>query len=280
MAQGNAPIIIKKKKGGGGDGHHGGAWKVAYADFVTAMMAFFLLMWLLNATTEKQRKGIADYFNPSVPMQQTSGGGDGTFSGDAIFSEETLAKNGVGGSAVRHATSDKAQGQTGTDADAGEEEGPGEQLDEVLAAVEEALSGRSGESMASDELLRHIVTRVTDEGLIVEVFSLPGAPLWAADGTTPTPLMRDLLAMIAGIFDLTTNRIAVNGYVPSVPLVRREDPGWDVSAARAQGTRGLIQSYGLDHRRMERVSGFADREPAHPDPMSVRNDRVELILLR
>jgi chemotaxis protein MotB len=70
-AQSNvAPIIIKKKKSGGGDGHHGGAWKVAYADFVTAMMAFFLLMWLLNATTEKQRKGLADYFSPSIPLSR------------------------------------------------------------------------------------------------------------------------------------------------------------------------------------------------------------------
>ena len=76
-AQGNAaPVIIKRKKVFQGGGHHGGAWKVAYADFVTAMMAFFLLMWLLNATTEKQRKGISDYFNPTIPVNRISGGGD------------------------------------------------------------------------------------------------------------------------------------------------------------------------------------------------------------
>ncbi len=77
-AQANAPvIIIKRKKIIAGGGHHGGAWKVAYADFVTAMMAFFMLMWLLNATTESQRKGIADYFSPTIPMARVSGGGDG-----------------------------------------------------------------------------------------------------------------------------------------------------------------------------------------------------------
>ena len=82
--QGNAaPVIIKRKKIVQGGGHHGGAWKVAYADFVTAMMAFFLLMWLLNATTEKQRKGIADYFNPTIPVNRVSGGGDGAFGGDS-----------------------------------------------------------------------------------------------------------------------------------------------------------------------------------------------------
>src|SRR6056297_3207950 len=96
-AQSNAaPIIIKRKKVTAGDGHHGGAWKVAYADFVSAMMAFFLLMWLLNATTEKQRKGLADHFSPTIPINRASGGGDGALGGDSIFTEETLAQSGVG----------------------------------------------------------------------------------------------------------------------------------------------------------------------------------------
>ena len=82
------PIIVKKKKGGGGDGHHGGAWKVAYADFVTAMMAFFLLMWLLNATSEEQRKGLADFFDPSLPISRNSAGGAGMLDGDTIFAKD------------------------------------------------------------------------------------------------------------------------------------------------------------------------------------------------
>ena len=86
-----APIIIKKKKVSGGDGHHGGAWKVAYADFVTAMMAFFLLMWLLNATSEEQRKGLADFFDPSIPISAVSAGGAGMLNGDTMFSEDTAA---------------------------------------------------------------------------------------------------------------------------------------------------------------------------------------------
>ena len=96
-AQANvAPIIIKKKKVVKGGGRHGGAWKVAYADFVTAMMAFFMLMWLLNATTEKQRKGLADYFAPTIPINRVSGGGDGAFGGDSVFSEQTMPQNGTG----------------------------------------------------------------------------------------------------------------------------------------------------------------------------------------
>lgn len=115
-ADGNvAPVIIKRKKVVGGDGHHGGAWKVAYADFVTAMMAFFLLMWLLNATTEKQRKGLADYFAPTIPINRVSGGGSGAFGGDSVFSEETLPQNGTGASNKHPTNGDKARGDTGID---------------------------------------------------------------------------------------------------------------------------------------------------------------------
>ena len=91
------PIIIKRKKVSGGDGHHGGAWKVAYADFVTAMMAFFMLMWLLNATTETQRKGLADYFSPTIAVARVSGGGQGVFGGDDKAAQDTLANSGSGG---------------------------------------------------------------------------------------------------------------------------------------------------------------------------------------
>ena len=96
-AKSNAPIIVKRKKVIAGGGHHGGAWKVAYADFVTAMMAFFMLMWLLNATTEQQRKGLADYFAPTVAVSRTSGGGDGNFGGTDLMSDDTLVRSNRGG---------------------------------------------------------------------------------------------------------------------------------------------------------------------------------------
>ena len=91
------PIIVKRIKAAPEAGHHGGAWKVAYADFVTAMMAFFLLMWLLNATTEDQRKGLADYFDPAIPLSPMSGGGTDVLSGDSVYAADTLAHEGHGG---------------------------------------------------------------------------------------------------------------------------------------------------------------------------------------
>ena len=181
-----APVIIKRKKVVGGDGHHGGAWKVAYADFVTAMMAFFMLMWLLNATTEKQRKGIADYFSPTIPLSRISGGGDGSFGGDSVFSEDQIAQNGTGASNLRPSAERQALGQTGTDsADTADAAAA---FAEEARRIEEALMGIGGESMVSEQAARHIVTRVTDEGLIVELFDLDDEPLFEGDTDRPAPI--------------------------------------------------------------------------------------------
>ncbi len=273
-AKPNAPVIIKRKKVVGGGGHHGGAWKVAYADFVTAMMAFFLLMWLLNATTEKQRKGLADYFSPTIPVNRISGGGDGSFGGDNVFTEETLAQNGTGATLKKATESNAARGAFGS----GQSAEDGAQ-DADLAAVEEALAGLSGESMVSDEALRHIVTRVTDEGLIVELFDLPGEPLFEPGGTVPTLVMEELAAMIAEIFSLVDNEIAVNGYSRARPVVLARNPVWDLSQSRADTIRKLLAEK-LPGHRIQRVSGYADRKPAVANPMAVRNNRIEIILLR
>ena len=273
--QGNAaPVVIKRKKVVGGGGHHGGAWKVAYADFVTAMMAFFLLMWLLNATTEKQRKGIADYFNPMIPINRVSGGGDGAFGGDAVMSEETLARNGVGASASDQIQTARSKAEGGpTPADLAAEEA-------VLREVERQLSAYTGESMVSDRLLRHVVTRLSDEGLVIELYDTEEEPLFTADSADSRPILRDLAALVADVTALATNRIAVSGHVRAYPITLRTDPSWDLSTARAQTLRGLLGQAGLDPARMQRVTGFADRRPATADPTAIRNNRVEVTLLR
>lgn len=280
-AKSNAPVIIKRKKVVGGDGHHGGAWKVAYADFVTAMMAFFMLMWLLNATTEKQRKGIADYFNPTIPINRISGGGEGSFGGTDIFSEQTLAKNGTGASLKRPTEDREARGSTGSAEDS--ESTASDAADAEARAFDKIarnLTARSGESMVSDQMARHIVTRVTDEGLIVEVFDVPGASLFAPDSEAPTQLMRDLTAMIASVFGLVVNEVAIGGHIASRPVVVADNPVWDLSSGRADRVRRMLRAGGLTETRIQRVSGFADRRPMASDPMAVRNNRIELILLR
>ena len=267
----HAPVIIKRKKVVGGDGHHGGAWKVAYADFVTAMMAFFMLMWLLNATTETQRKGIADYFSPTIPINRISGGGDGAFGGDSVFSDESLAQSGTGASLPAPAAgSDDGDGQ-GDGASAAKAE---------LAEMEVLLSGAGGESMVSELLQRHIVTRLTDDGLIVELHDLPDAPLFFGDTNEPTLIMVELVSMLVEIFSIVDNEIAVQGHTAARALVMRDNPVWDLSTARANEVRQMLARAGLKEKRVQRVTGFADRKPVVSNLMAPRNNRVEIILLR
>ena len=269
-----APVIIKRKKKIIAGGHHGGAWKVAYADFVTAMMAFFMLMWLLNATTETQRKGLADYFAPAIPISRVSGGGSGAFGGDSSLSEDTMAQSGTGASSSqptdeKQATDDASGAQAAAKAE-----------EERLAAVEKSLLARSGESMTMERLLRHVVTRVTDEGLVIELFDLPDVSLFDADSAAPTDTLRDLSKVLAGVLVSTTNRVAVNGYVRSYPLIMKDNPVWPLSSARAQAARDLLMTDGMPDTRFQRVSGFADRKPLTPDPTVIRNNRLEVVLLR
>ncbi|PRY19851.1 chemotaxis protein MotB [Aliiruegeria haliotis] len=261
----NAPVIIKRKKVVSGDGHHGGAWKVAYADFVTAMMAFFMLMWLLNATTEKQRKGIADYFSPTIPINRVSGGGDGSFGGDSVFTEDTLAQNGIGATSLR-AAPQKAGSVGFKDGD-------------KLRELEQILLGSGGEVLASENALRHFVTRVTDEGLVVELFALEGEPLFVPGSDTPTVLLIELVSVVARVFALATNSVAIEGHSRSHAVVLKQNPVWDRSVERAEIVREMMIET-LTPERIDRIVGHADRKPAVSNPMAMRNDRLEVVLLR
>jgi len=261
---GNAPVIIKRKKVIQGGGHHGGAWKVAYADFVTAMMAFFMLMWLLNATTEQQRKGIADYFSPTIPINRISGGGDGMFGGDDIFSQAMQARSGNGGI--------EAEAEGDAASKAAEVAG--------LQNIEEVLLGQGGESALAQQALRHIVTRVTDEGLIIEVFDLPDAPLFKGDTAEPMPVTEEIAALFARLFVAVQNDVAISGHLRTQTVLLLDNPIWDLSSGRAAAMRVMLENGGLDPARIARITGVGDRNPATADPTMLRNNRLEIVLLR
>ena len=275
--QNAAPIIIKRKKVIAGGGHHGGAWKVAYADFVTAMMAFFMLMWLLNATTEKQRKGIADYFSPSIPVNRISGGGEGAFGGNSVFSEETMAQNGTGATDANPTEGRQANGQTGVDQG---DESLSQASAETLKDIAATLQGKGGESPTMARLMQHVVTRVTDEGLIVEIFDLPGDPLFEEGTEVPLPVLSDISVMLADVFGLVTNGIAIQGHVRSYPIVLLKTPIWDLSINRALVMRSMLQAAQIPTERFRRIAGMADRNLSVRNPMAGRNNRIEMILLR
>lgn len=249
----NGPsIIIKRIEGVAEAGHHGGAWKVAYADFVTAMMAFFLLMWLLNATTQEQKTGLADYFTPSIAQTaMATGAGDGTEEG------------------VRHAI----------EAPLPESDGAGD-FDQLAKAVQDSLTGTGAESAQLTNLLRHVVTRMTDEGLVIELGDLTDAPLFVEDTARPQPALTELTGIIAGVIRHVRNDVAVAGHVRAYPETLVASPVWPLSEERAHAVRDLLERQGFEPRRVQRVTGYADRKNRRANPMDPLNNRVELILLR
>ena len=271
VSSNGAPIIIKRKKVVKGDGHHGGAWKVAYADFVTAMMAFFMMMWLLNAATDTQREGIADYFTPSVSFSKVSGGGEGAFGGDSVFSENTLARNGTGATMERPTDANAARGEAGEDT---------ELQDEVFVEMEQALMGRGGESTEMENILRHVTTRITDEGLVIELHDMVTMPLFEEDSATPTQLLRDLALVISEETEAVPNPMAVEAHVAAEPVVVARPAVWELSTARANAMRELLVGTGTEETRIQRMTGHADREPIYENRMALRNNRLEIILLR
>ncbi|KPQ17996.1 MAG: chemotaxis protein MotB [Rhodobacteraceae bacterium HLUCCO18] len=267
------PLIIKRKKVSGGDGHHGGAWKVAYADFVTAMMAFFMMMWLLNATTEQQRKGIADYFSPTIPITRISGGGDGSFGGESVFSETTAAQNGTGATSLRPTEGRQAMGAQGTDHRAEREE-------MTLRSIEDALMSGLGDASLSDLMDRHVQIRLTDEGLLIEVFAREGTPLFDPATGGPEPVLQEIARIMAILFATVENHVAVAAHVAAEPVVVAQTRVWDRSLDHAQAMRVLLVGGGLDAARLMRVTGHADRSPVDRDAISVRNNRIVVTLLR
>lgn len=234
-------IMIRRVAASVEGGHHGGAWKVAYADFVTAMMAFFLLMWLLNATTEQQRAGLADYFNPTIVRTPGS-------SGDGI----------------------EQQGRDPAEAT----------LEQIASEIDHALRGSGGESRQLTNLWRHVVTRMTDEGLVIELGDLTDQPLFVDDTGQPQPVLSELTRIIGRVIARTRNPVAISGHVRAYPETLVNSPVWSLSDARAHAVRNLLERSELDHRRIQRVSGYADRKGKTANPMDPANNRIEVILLR
>ncbi|MDN3713039.1 flagellar motor protein MotB [Paracoccus cavernae] len=259
---GNSTIIIKRVVASGEGGHHGGAWKVAYADFVTAMMAFFLLMWLLNATTEKQRKGLAEYFNPTI-IQTQNGGSDSTFGGKDETAEESSGEG-------QGASKDTRQSQSSEDA----------KFETMAREVQDQLTGSGAESMQMTNILRHVVTRMTDEGLVIELTDLTNEPLFVGDTAQPGPELRELSGILTRVLGRVKNDVAISGHVRAYPEMLIQSPVWSLSDARAHTLRNLLGEAGFADKRVQRVTSFADRRNRSMNPMDPGNNRIEVILLR
>ncbi|MEL7490472.1 MAG: flagellar motor protein MotB [Pseudomonadota bacterium] len=260
-------VIIKKKVVKGHGGHHGGAWKVAYADFVTAMMAFFLLMWLINATTEEQRKGLADYFNPSIPISKVSGGGQGALNGSSILSEDTLIRDEIGASDEFPA----ARPETAT---------PDEEVEAPLDTLREKIEIAKQDTAVS-ELAAHINTRMTPEGLLIELVDVDDDPLFSNGSAQPSRVLKNLLYAIAPVLSTVSNKMAITGHTDATSFSTSANySNWELSTDRAHASRRLLVEYGFPITQVAEVAGKASNEPLSDDPSAPQNRRIAITLLR
>ena len=292
------PLVVKKVVEGGGHGHHGGAWKVAYADFVTAMMAFFLLLWLLSTSSEETLKGLAEYFSESIAQTGPPGGVGGALQGltvipDAVprtpsslldlqptvavrrsdWSDQQDVELGRADAADR-TTEGKAEG-------GGEGEGEAarrrERLDAARAAIEAALSSapdlrRLKESLVFDQ---------TPEGLRIQIMDREQYAMFPLGSDAMYPHTRRLLAVVAQAVRDLPNRISIRGHTDARPFAPRAGyDNWRLSSDRANATRLALLEAGLAPDRIAEVVGRADAEPLVPaDPHDPRNRRISLVLL-
>lgn len=277
-------IIVKKIIADGHGGHHGGAWKVAYADFVTAMMAFFLLLWILGATTEKQRKSIADYFTPTlVEMKQNSAGSNGMFGGASITDKDNYPH--------------KAQ-QTGTksltiprDASGGAKTGAGDKsgLGKAGKAQDRAdfakLKRRVEAEIASNAKLaklgKHVRFVMTRDGMRIDLIDDADYSMFALGTTALVPEASSLIGLVADAIRTTSSPIMIRGHTDSLGYGDpRSMNNWMLSSGRAEATRRRLALGGVPETRFERIEGVADREPMIADnPGDARNRRVAITLL-
>lgn len=270
-----------------GDGHHGGAWKVAYADFVTAMMAFFLLMWLLNATTEDQRKGLADYFNPSIPISPMSGGGTELLEGATIFSAKaesnakTKRKKETQSTAEANDSGAQKPDNKSTSQALKEEETRIQSAQQAaLEAVEEDLLSQIGGDQ-TEGLASHIQLRVTPEGLVIELIDTNDNPLFNVGSTKASPIMVLLLDVVAQSLSLVKNKISIVGHTDSLPYSSGRDyTNWELSTDRAHAARRLMIAAGLPTTQVNEVAGKADSEPLVEDRFAAQNRRISITILK
>jgi chemotaxis protein MotB len=285
---GERPIIIKKIKKSGGGGHHGGAWKVAYADFVTAMMAFFLLMWLINTTSPEQKRGIADYFAPASVSASTSGSGGilaGTSLGDQGVKGEGSVKvvEQTAPTAPKNVTD---QGPASTQASQAASE---QAMKEALAKREEQAFQSAAESLKQAmqklpelaELSKSVIVDQTPEGLRIQLIDQEGRSMFEQGSARPNDRARVLLRAVSRVVNQLPNRLTIAGHTSASDNGDRPASDWQLSAARADASRAILQEAGVNADRIYQVSGKAASDPLYPDdPTLAGNRRIALVLLR
>ena len=274
------PIIVKRINKVAA-GHHGGAWKVAYADFVTAMMAFFLLLWLVNVTTDEQKSGLADYFAPTSLSLSRSGAG-------GVLAGRTFAPDGarIGEGAPPQVIAEigpppvGAQQRQPTDEEIADLVAEREQAE--FDAAEASLEAAMAANPDIAALRENVLIDMTPARMRIQLVDKEGGSMFAAGGASMPARTRELLDEIAKVITALPNDLSISGHTDAQPFGAGDGyTNWELSSDRANASRRVITQSGFPQHRVREVVGKAESEPLTPeDPFLPQNRRISLVLLR
>jgi chemotaxis protein MotB len=260
------------------DDSHGGQWKIAYADFVTAMMAFFLLMWLVSSATETQRAVIAKYFTTTSIFDLPKGngvldGGKAVMAGAEAKTERLMPSGGGGGQKGKDDTAEASD----SDAQMATKAKVERQRFEALKAELEKMM-REGELK---DLAGNLMVDLTPEGLRIQIFDRDGEAMFPSGDTEPTPRMARIVDVIGDVLRTVKNAVIVAGHTDAQSLKRGAYSNWELSTDRANGVRRRLEGDGVALDRVLRVEGLAATDPLLPlNPLDPRNRRIAITVLR
>ena len=271
-----AVVIIKRKKGGAHDDHHGGAWKIAYADFVTAMMAFFLLMWLLGSTSQGDLNGIAEYFNTPLSVAITGGSRSGTANSVLDGGAMSLLKTVPAAANVSPKTSqdkssapDKRVKQLAEDA---------KRLTELKTKIETLINLNPKLSPFKNQ----IKLDMTSEGLRIQIIDAQNRPMFDSGSSTLEPYTKDILDQLGVVLNDVENHVSIAGHTDSLAYTGGANgySNWELSSERANAARRELINGGMIAQKVLQVRGLSDALPLDPtDPAAPGNRRISIVVL-
>ncbi|MGI9134070.1 MAG: flagellar motor protein MotB [Rhodoferax sp.] len=270
------PIIIKRVKKGG-HAVHGGAWKIAYADFVTAMMAFFLLMWLLGSTTDGDKKGLSAYFQ--APLKVALHGGSGAGSSNSVLSGGGNDITQSSGQSRRSESPEKAAKKLSNEklkAEVNRREA------KMLAALSAKIAGAIASNPKLADFSNQIRLEITPDGLQIQIVDDQKRPMFDSGSATVKPYMRDILREIGVALLDVENKISLDGHTDrsSYGNAARGYSNWELSADRANASRRELAAVGMPEEKLARVMGMASSVLLEPEnPLSPSNRRISILVM-
>ena len=269
------PIIVKRIKKSGG-GHHGGAWKIAYADFVTAMMAFFLLMWLLGSVSQGTLKGVSEYFQNPVKVSMSGGSGAGDSFSVIQGGGQDLTQRDKQGSKPDDPHLKKSLDQKKLQAELERREGVA--LNELKGRLESAIEA----SKTLNQFRKQLLIDITTEGLRIQIVDEQNRPMFAISKAELQPYTKQILREIGLVLNDVPNKISLSGHTDATPYASGDKgySNWELSADRANASRRELIAGGMDEAKVLRVVGLSsavlmDRE----NPLNPTNRRISIIVM-